>query len=257
VGNGPAGNTGADTVVHLVVSAPTGARVIGVRNPLPAVGGTGPEPVAEARQFGPTQFRHRLVRAVTAEDYSALAGQVPGVQQAATDLSWNGSWYEADVAVDPLGSTRVPAGLLESVRDHLEGARRIGHDLRVDAPRVVPVDVRMRLCLAPDARRAAVERAVRARLGNGRGGLFHPDRLGFGSDLYTGRLVAEAMAVPGVVAAVVLGLGRAQLVGSASHARNVPDHAVLAFGPLEIPTGGADPSEPGAGTLWIDLSGGR
>ncbi|MFJ3306455.1 putative baseplate assembly protein [Streptomyces sp. NPDC086549] len=252
VGNGPAGNTGPDTVVHVVVSAPTGARVTAVRNPLPATGGIAPEPVADARLFGPTQYRHRLERAVTADDYSTLAGEVRGVQRAATDLAWNGSWYEADVAVDALGRTAPPAALLGAVRDRLEHVRRIGHDLRVDPPHTVPVDVRLRLCLAPDARRAAVEREVRARLGNGTGGLFHPDRLTFGSDLYTGRLVAEAMAVPGVVSATVLRLGRAEAA-----AAPVPDDGVLAFGPLEIPSGGADPSAPGPGVLRIDLVGGR
>jgi predicted phage baseplate assembly protein len=252
VGNGPAGNAGSDTVVHVVVGAPTDARVTAVRNPLPATGGTAPEPVADALLFGPTQYRHRLQRAVTADDYSALAGEVAGVQRAATDLAWNGSWYEADVAVDSLGRVDPPAALLEAVRDRLERGRRIGHDLRADAPRTVAVEVRLRLCLAPDARRAAVDRAVRARLGNGDGGLFHPDRLTFDSDLYMGRLVAEAMAVPGVVAAAVERLGRAE-----APLPLVPDDGVLAFGPLEIPAGGADPSGPGAGVLWIDLAGGR
>ncbi|WP_329280375.1 putative baseplate assembly protein [Streptomyces sp. NBC_01451] len=252
VGNGPAGNAGSDTVVHVVVCAPTDARITAVRNPLPATGGIAPELVADARLFGPTQYRHRLERAVTADDYSALAGEVAGVQRAATDLAWNGSWYEADVAVDALGRADAPAALLEAVRDRLERGRRIGHDLRVDAPRTVAVDVGLRLCLAPDARRAAVERAVRARLGNGIGGLFHPDRLTFDSDLHAGRLVAEAMAVPGVVAASVERLGRAETAVPL-----VPDGGVLAFGPLEIPAGGADPAGPGAGVLRIDLAGGR
>ncbi|XUL93967.1 putative baseplate assembly protein [Streptomyces galilaeus] len=252
VGNGPAGTTGSDTVVHVVVGAPTDARVTVVRNPLPTAGGQAPELVADALLFGPTEYRHRLERAVTADDYSAVAGEVTGVQRAATDLAWNGSWYEADVAIDALGRVDPPAALLNAVRDRIERGRRIGHGLRVDAPRTVTVEVRLRLCLAPDARRAAVDRAVRARLGNGVGGLFHPDRLTFGSDLYTGRLVAEAMAVPGVVAATVERLGRAEAAVPL-----VPDDGVLAFGPLEIPAGGADPSGPGTGMLRIDLAGGR
>ncbi|MFI7407079.1 putative baseplate assembly protein [Streptomyces sp. NPDC049627] len=239
VGNGPAGNAGPETVLHLVVTAPTDARIIAVRNPLPAVGGTAPESVADARRLGPTQYRHRLVRAVTADDYSALAGEVSGVQRAATDLAWNGSWYEADVAVAALGRTEPAAVLLDAVHDRLQGVRRIGHDLRVDAPRTVAVEVRLLLCLAPDARRAAVERAVGARITRG---LLHPDRLTFGSDLCTGRLVAEAMAVPGVVSATVERLRRA---GAAVPL--VPKDGVLAFGPLEIPWGALD----------LDVVGGR
>ncbi|MFF1676506.1 putative baseplate assembly protein [Streptomyces sp. NPDC058256] len=252
VGNGPAGNAGADTVVHVIVTEPTDARITAVRNPLPAVGGIAPEPVADARLFGPTQYLHRMERAVTADDYSALAGELPGVQRAATDLAWNGSWYEAEVAVDPLGRPDPPPALLDGVRNRLEHVRRIGHDLRVDPPRPVLVDAGLRVCLTADARRAEAGRELRARLGDGRAGLFHPDRLTFGSDLYAGRLVAEAMAVPGVVSATVVRLGRAEAA-----IPDVPPDGVLAFGPLEIPSGGADPSRPGAGVLRIELVGGR
>ncbi|GDY80029.1 hypothetical protein SAV31267_095140 [Streptomyces avermitilis] len=101
---------------------------------------------------------------------------------------------------------------------------------------------------APGRRGAGGTRPARQRSR----GLFHPDRLTFDSDLYPGRLVAEAMAVPGVVAAAVERLGRAE-----APLPLVPDDGVLAFGPLEIPAGGADPSGPGAGVLWIDLAGGR
>lgn len=243
VGNGTAGNVGPEAVAHLVVSRPTAVPVTGVRNPLAATGGIDPEPVADARLLGPTAYRHSLERAVTAEDYAAIAALQPGVQGAATDLAWTGGWYEADVAVDPLRGSRGDEPTLERVRARLEQVRRIGHDLRVDPPRPVAVDLGLRVCLAPAAPRAAVMVALRAGLGDGPGGMFDPDRLTFGTGLYMSRIVAEAMAVPGVVSASVVRLARAASPGPA-----VPGGGALAFGPLEIPSGG---------TLTLDLVGGR
>jgi predicted phage baseplate assembly protein len=241
-GNGTAGNVGADTIVHLVAARPIAVAVTAVRNPLAAAGGTDPEPVADAKLLGPTAYRHGLERAVTAEDYSTIAAAVPGVQGAATDLAWTGSWYEADVAIDALGRATPASSLLASVRAAEEQARRIGHDLRVDRPDAVPVDVTLRVCLAPDARQTAAAVALRARVG----GLFHPDRLTFGNDLYNTRLVAEAMAVPGVVAATVVRLARTGTAGTSAPA--VPAGGVLSFAPLELPA---------AGALTLDLVGGR
>lgn len=74
VGNGRSGNVGAETIAHLVFRSLTeGAGAIVPRNPLPASGGTAPEPVSEVRAFAPYALRDVLERAVTADDYAALA----------------------------------------------------------------------------------------------------------------------------------------------------------------------------------------
>ncbi|MET7330958.1 putative baseplate assembly protein [Nonomuraea sp. NPDC005650] len=243
IGNGTAGNVGPEAVAHLVAARPIAVPVTGVRNPLAAAGGIDPEPVADARLLGPTAYRHRLVRAVTAEDYATIAAAQPGVQSAATDLAWTGGWYEADVAIDPLRGRCGEEFPLETVRTRLEQVRRIGHDLRVDPPRQIAVDLGLRVCLAATATRSAVAVALRARLGDAPGGMFDPDRLTFGTGLYVSRILAEAMAVPGVVSASVVRLARTVSTGPP-----VPAGGALAFGPLEIPS---------AGTLTLDLVGGR
>lgn len=102
VGNGPSGNVGAEAITRLVFRR---TRMSGVellpRNPLPAQGGTPPEPLAEAKLLAPYAFRTELRRAITAEDYARLAERHPEVQRAAATLRWTGSFYEALVAVDP------------------------------------------------------------------------------------------------------------------------------------------------------------
>lgn len=74
VGNGPAGNVGAETILHLVVQTLTeGVGQIIPRNPLAAKGGTSPEPLEEVKMFAPYAFRKILERAITADDYASLA----------------------------------------------------------------------------------------------------------------------------------------------------------------------------------------
>ena len=106
VGNGAAGNVGAEAIAHLgfYSKTETGAQ-LQPRNPFPARGGVEPEPAAEAKMFAPHAFRRRLARAIVGADYGTLAQEHPGVQRAAGALVWTGSWYEAQVAVDPSGQT--------------------------------------------------------------------------------------------------------------------------------------------------------
>jgi hypothetical protein len=74
LGNGTAGNVGAETIVHLVFrSTQEGFDGTSVRNLLPVSGGTAPETLANVRALAPHMFRDVIERAVTAGDYAALA----------------------------------------------------------------------------------------------------------------------------------------------------------------------------------------
>src|SRR4030095_2767662 len=98
IGNGAAGNIGADGLVH-VVAPFTG--ITSVSNVLPAVGGEDPEPAAEIRLNAPQAFRTQE-RAVTEADYAEVALRHPGIQRAVATLRFTGSWYTMFVAVDRL-----------------------------------------------------------------------------------------------------------------------------------------------------------
>jgi hypothetical protein len=74
VGNGPGGNVGAEAIVHLVFnSLQEGFSGTTVRNPLPAVGGTAPETLANVRALAPHTFRDVIERAIAGDDYATLA----------------------------------------------------------------------------------------------------------------------------------------------------------------------------------------
>jgi|GEM_PF-4878600 len=72
VGNGRTGNVGAEAIAHVVDLAGIG----GVRNPLPAQGGTEPETLEQVRLYAPQAFRTQE-RAVTEADYAEAAGRPP------------------------------------------------------------------------------------------------------------------------------------------------------------------------------------
>ena len=73
VGNGRAGNIGADSLAHIVRAGPAprwrGRRSKQLRNPLPARRGVDPELIEQVRQYAPAAFRAKQFRAVTERDY--------------------------------------------------------------------------------------------------------------------------------------------------------------------------------------------
>ncbi|WP_406306450.1 putative baseplate assembly protein [Streptomyces sp. NBC_00885] len=266
LGGGTAGNVGAESINHLVLCRDPEASdagdpmpVAGVRNPLPAVGGTEPEPVEQVRQLAPLDLKRTRLRAVTAEDYAALASQLPGVHRAAAEIRWTGSVQEAHVAVDALGNGDVSPELLDSVAYALESYRRIGHDLVVGPARSVPLDIALAVCAAPGHQHGQILAELYRLLGNrpltgGRLGFFHPDALTFGEPVRLSRLVAAAAAVQGVQSVRVTRLRRL------FHEDPLDDTAleagVLRLGPLEIARCDNDPDRPELGRLSIELGGG-
>jgi hypothetical protein len=258
VGSGPAGNVSAEAISRIV--APPGQLdgvTLRARNPLPAVGGTAPEHLALAKLAIPFAFRRELRRAVTGEDYAKVAERDPRVQRAHGALRWSGSWYEAQVAVDRLGSGDPGQPLLDEVAAALEPFRRIGHDLRVTTAVQVPLDIALSVCVKPHYLRGHIRSALLEVLSNrtfsgGRRGFFHPDVLTFGSAIYLSRLVAMVQAVDGVESVAVTTFKRlfAPTQGELLS-------GVIRLGPGEVPRLDNDPAALERGRLTLDMRGGR
>lgn len=273
MGNGAAGNVGAAAINHLVLCGggpPPDVRA--VRNPMPAVGGTDPEPVSEVRQLAPLASRATQLRAVTADDYARLAARVSGVLRAAADIRWTGSGEEVHVAVEPAGPAfadrRAGSGwagegsvpgdaLIAEVTTALAPFRRIGHGLVVGAPELVPLDIGLQVLVDPGYQRRQVLAALHRVFGSGLlpGGtpaFFNTRALGFGEPVRASRLVAAAVGVPGVTSARVRRLKR--LAG--------PDEGELAagllrIGPLAVAVCDSRPDQPENGRVAIVAGGGR
>lgn len=322
LGNGAAGNVGAETIVCVAFRQTTdNPGNLAPRNPLAAVGGTAPEPVADVKLYAPEAFRDTIERAVTADDYAGLAednarrlrerpmlvsaamaaiapnsGVLPGpsadderatdeeeegedtpslpsdlclipfetLQNARGDLRWTGSWYEAQVAVDPLGREDADGELLTEIDAYIEPYRRIGHDLNVRQARYVPLDVGLLVCVGPQVLSGHVETALLDVFSNrvlpgGKLGFFHPDRFTFGTAVFASRIIATAQAVAGVTEVQLLRLARYE-PGSPPPARKAPDTPLvseLALKRFEIACLDNDPSLPTRGRLTLYMRGGR
>ena len=253
IGNGTQGNVASDAIAHIATDQ---SSIQGVRNPLPARGGVDPESIEHVRQNAPFAFRSQA-RAVTANDYVAVAERYPGVQKAAATLRWTGSWRTAFLTIDRLGGLPVDADFEDAMRGHVEQFRLSGHDIEIDGPRFVPLEVEMQVCLKPDYFRADVKAALldvfsNRILADGRHGLFHPDNLTFAQPIYLSSLYAAAQGVEGVASVEVTTFQRQDRPN-----RDAFDKGRLELGRLEIARLDNDPNFPDRGVLRLTLQGGK
>jgi predicted phage baseplate assembly protein len=257
-GRGTAGNVGAESISHLVLDDMTIDGIsVTVRNPLPAHGGVDPEPIAEAKLLAPRGFRQTIERAIIADDYARIAERNAGLQRASAQLVWTGSWYESDVAIDPLGREMADPTTLQLIEGILYRYRRMGHDLRVQAAVYVPITLRLKICVLPGYDRGHVKAALISRFSNrvnsdGSTGFFHPDALSFGENVYLSRIIAAAQSVVGVEFATVVAFHRCLEEPNQEIA-----NGVLPLASNEIAQLDNDPDHPERGGLEIVMRGGR
>lgn len=261
VGSGMAGNIGADTLFHMIgtdVSA-----VTAVRNPLPAVGGVEPETLEEVRQYAPQAFR-RQERAVTTADYAEVTMRHPAVQRAEATRRWTGSWYTMFVTIDRLGGRPVDAEFEREIRVHIEKYRLTGHDIEIDAPHFIPLDIRMSVCVKPGYFRSDIKeqllKVFSCRvLSNGQKGFFHADNFTFGQPVYLSEVIATAMGVTGVQWVDILPHAekdhRFQRWGET--ANDEIDNGQITMARLEIAQLDNDPSLPENGRIEFYMEGGQ
>jgi len=254
VGGGTTGNVGRDSIRCLLLRGTIdGGALVGVRNPLPAVGGTAPERVADARLRAPHEFRSTIQRAVLADDYAAIAlREMPGrLQRAAARLSsTSDNRTLVSLFVDPGGSTNDDQQLREEVAEGLRRYVRIGQRLEVRSAEHVPIDLTLRIRLAANHQWGAVLGQLRSRFGSGASGYFHPDRLTFGQPVSVSDVLALAVENPGVEGVTV-----ASLTAHAA-APDVPTSEVLEVEPWQIVRLDNDPNRPENGVLRIEREAG-
>jgi len=256
IGAWNAGNVGPDAIAHLVDA--NGRRPgVEVRNPMPAFGGVAPETLDHARWTAPVAFRRAVERAITAADYASIAlGADPGLQATEAELQWMGSWFEAAVVLDELGTGDPDRPTVRLVTDRLEAVRRLGHDLDVAGAVPVPIELTIEACAADDVLPGEVRAALTRLFGTGRlpnGGqaYFHPDLVRPGQPVRLSGIVSAALGVEGVTSVEVQVLKRA----------GQPDGDALETGLLQVAPDEVvridDAGRGGRGVLTVNVRGGR
>jgi len=251
VGNGRAGNVGAGALRRIVTDLP----ITAVTNPLAASGGEDPEPTERARLYAPQAFRTQK-RAVTVEDYAAFAERHPQVQKAGATRRWTGSWHTVFITVDRTGGRPIDDAFEDELRAFLDPFRLAGHDIEIDAPQFVSLQLELTVCVAAGYVRTTVKEALLEVFSNrtlrgGRRGFFHPDNFTFGQPVYLSGIVAAAMEVAGVEWVEITAFHR-----YGEDPQNELDDRELRLGRLEIARLDNDPNRPENGRIEIAMKGG-
>lgn len=255
-GNGRAGNVGAESIFHIITDDD---GILGVRNPMSAQGGINPESLEEVRLSAPQAFRTQQ-RAVTAADYAAAAEKHPDVQKAMATLRWTGSWHTMFITVDRKEGRRVDEAFEKELCAFIEQFRLAAHDVEIEPPIFVPLDIIITVCVKPHYFRDKVCKALldafsSVDLPDGRRGFFHPDNFTFGQPVYLSRIISTAMKIPGVSWVAFNGnANRFQRWGQLPGKEL--EEGMIAMDRLEIARLDNDPSAPENGKIEFIMEGG-
>lgn len=256
VGNGSRGNIGRDALAHVVL--PDGFAhpldgIVGVRNPLPGIGGVDPESMEHIRRFAPFAYATQR-RCVTEADYGQMTTQLTGGLQARGTLRWTGSWYTAFVSIDP---SRVTPTVMNEATTGLELLRMMGTDATVESAVIVGLTIELQICVAPGHFRGDVYDAlmrifISGDQCDGRPGLLNATNFSFGETVYASPLVAAAQAVEGVASVTLSTFTRmdAPWVDGVSQ-------GYLKMGRLELPRCDNDPDHLDHGSFGLAMEGGK
>jgi predicted phage baseplate assembly protein len=231
--------------------------IVAVTNPLPAAGGIDAQTIEEVRQNAPSAIR-KQERAVTTDDYAEVSRRCDaGIQRAAATFRWTGSWRTVFLTVDRIGGARVDDLFEDGLRRCLERYRMAGHDVEVDGPRYVSLEVEMVVCVkrnyfSADVKAALLEVFSNRYLPDGRRGVFHPDNFTFGQPVYLSSLYAAAQAVQGIDSVELTKFQRQGIDST-----EAIDAGQLSLERLEIARLDNDPNFPERGVFNLIMRGGQ
>jgi predicted phage baseplate assembly protein len=168
-GGGASGNVAAEMLVQLAPNQPT----VKVEQPFAACGGVAAETLTEAKGRAVREFA-TPTRAVTVQDFEALALETPGVPLARAHAIPD--YHPAMHCISVSGSTTVVVlppcpeerpepseALLRMVRQYLERRRVLTSEIHVVGPHYSTVSIRAHLQIRPEVdRRALISEAQRA-----------------------------------------------------------------------------------------------
>lgn len=195
---GAEGNLGPYLVSELLspIYLDGGLVPLAVTNPVPATGGADRETLEHARRQAPAEVRS-LWKAVTKEDYLALAEGFPGVAKAQVlDVNdcKNIRYYQVNMAVAPDGGGPPSTLLKQDLAEYLESRKVITVEINLFDPvyRPVSIDAEVFAYAGEDLD------LVRSRVEQALADFFAFDRMSFGAPVHFSDLVALLDGVRGV-----------------------------------------------------------
>jgi Baseplate J-like protein len=252
IGNGTAGNVGADSITHFAADP----RIQSCTNPIPATGGIDLETPDQIRRRAPLAFETQE-RAITMPDYAHVTEANPQVEDAAATLRWTGSWYTVFITAEPQGGGLLTKPLQHTLTKYVNRYRLAGQDIQLEGPAYISLEITLSVCVDPDYFQAYVQQSLMQVLGggtlpDGRPALFAPGAFKLGQTVYLSPIYAAARTVPGVqsVAATVF---QPQGFSTNIYLQN----GEIPLGPFQVARMDNDPSRPANGQLTLKMQGGK
>ena len=195
---GTQGNLGPGLVTQVLTPIYQAGQLVKltVTNPIPATGGADRETLDTARRQAPAELRS-LWKAVTKEDYKALAEGFPGVAKAQV-LDTNDCptirYYNVQLAIAPRGGGRPSPLLKAELASFLEARKVVTVEVNLAEPvyKEIHVDAEVYAFVGEDLS------LVRGRIEQALADYFAFDRVSFGQTVYQSDLVALLDGVRGV-----------------------------------------------------------
>ncbi len=190
VGGGRHGNVPANTITTILESPDLvnlGARVT---NPEPARGGEERETIDHAIRFAPLVFKSNQ-RAVTVEDFVALAKQFPGVGKARAEAA---NWNLIHLYIAPTGGGPVSDVMKSDLLAYFEDKRMMTTRIEIRDAEYVPIYITARVSAKPFAFKAEVEAGVQEAIKS----LLDFDVVSFGHTLFLSKIYEAVEALSGV-----------------------------------------------------------
>ncbi len=195
---GSEGNIGRDLVTEVVTPVYHNAERIDltVTNPIASTGGSEHETLEHAKLQAPAELRS-LWKAVTKNDYKALAEGFPGVAKAqvldANDCA-NIRYYQVNMAIAPDGGGLPSPILKQELAEFIESRKVITIEVNLFDPCYRPISVDAEVFIYPtedpDTVRGRIEQSLRE--------FFSFERLSFGQSVYFSDIVSLVDGVRGV-----------------------------------------------------------
>jgi hypothetical protein len=181
----------AGTLTSIVAPYP---GVTAVRNPVKAAGGADPEPASQIRRYAPLSVL-TFGRAVSGDDYEAIAALTPGVARARAYWSFDALQQRTAVTVYVGDDDGARTAALAALRGDADPNRPV----IVKLAQAVPLQLSLVLEVDPKYIAEDVAVSVRAALLDPDSGLFGSARVRIGEAIYISRVYAACLSVPGAL----------------------------------------------------------
>jgi hypothetical protein len=166
-----------------------------IQNPVAAGGGSDPELSGQIRQYAPLSVL-TFGRAISGDDYEAIAASTPGVTRASAVWSFDAD-EERTVVTVYVGDDQAAH---DAAQLALSGDADPNRPVSVVLATPVPLTITMTLAVNPNYDLNATAALAVTALTDPNAGLFGTNRMGIGQAVYRSQIYAACLSVPGAMA---------------------------------------------------------